>query len=377
MLSYTKYVRDTTQLSPLPVFDNAKDNNLNETPFPFKYLLNVERILFMEFVFGLPYSEAVVTIHSLDIEDDDAEDLNEFPYSQPLNLIPGSDNPWSMVNSDVANSNGVFQKTYANMVSAEHMEVRTILGVPVVPKTEDNACFLKSIANTVASVADAVSTGASFLAGDASFGDVVSAGVGIFDAVTGNSVSQQVASGVYGSTNVFYQGSPSLKQSNYKSFKNQPTMYEHKSKLNHAKANRSAFQKPSNSRAVPKPRPKVQNTQSTKVSKPSKSAKASAPKAKGQGKPPPSRNVKKSLPSQSERTRKSSPVKRKFPVQPTPAKNAKKPLSSRPASYPKPKVTKPVRSRPLDRTPGGTSTSVRKENSRSSSPTSKGWGVFG
>jgi hypothetical protein len=278
-----------------------------------------------------------------------------------------------MVNSDVANSNGVFQKTFANMISAEHMEVRTILGVPVVPKTEDNSCFLKSIANTIASVADAVSTGASFLAGDASFGDVVSAGVGIFDAVTGNSVSQQIASGVYGSTNVFYQGSPNLKESNYKSFRNQSTMYEHRSKSNHAKANRSVVQKPSNSRVASKPRPKVQNTQTTKASKPSKSAKTSAPKAKSQGKPSPPRNVKKSLPSQSERTRKSSPVKRKLPVQPTPAKNAKKPLSSKPASYPKPKITKPVRSRPLDRTPGGT---TRQGSSRSSSPTSKGWGVF-
>jgi hypothetical protein len=140
MLTFTKFVRDIEQRFGLPVFD--VDNTVpNETPYPLKYLLTTERLLFMNCIFGLPLSEATIAIVSLDILDDLPDDLNEFPFGAPLNKLPGSQESYSMLNSECANSNGVIQKAYGEMIAQKHSEPIYVAGVPVLPKNDETHCF--------------------------------------------------------------------------------------------------------------------------------------------------------------------------------------------------------------------------------------------
>lgn len=365
MITFTKFVRNTAELTPLPVYDeNAAPN---DTPFPIRYLLNVERLLYMNFLFGLPFSESMIAVHSLDIEDDDSEELNEFPYSQPLNLIPGSDNPWTLLNSEIANSNGVFQKSYAATEAVQHGEVKTILGVPVIPVNNGNDCFFSAIMNSVSAVADAVSTGASFLAGDASFSDVVDSTVGVVSSFGKSSTAQTVADGIYDSSSrIFYQGSPNLTNAMYKKHEKESSMFK---KSDHV-SRKSERKAPPSISASSTSRRSSRSSSKTEAAKNSAQAKKAPVQKKSVSAPPKSSGPKNT--SKRSTAPKTSPPKVQKNVQ------AKKPSQAKSSVYPKPKNAKPRRPQStIDHQTQSTPQppiSRPKSSSRQNPP--NGWSIF-
>jgi hypothetical protein len=318
MLTFTKYVRDLTVTEGLPVFDT--DQSAGDTPYPIKYLLTVERLLFMNFVFGLPLSETTVAVHSLDILTDDADDLNEFPYASPLNLIPGSQNPWSLFNSDVANSNGVIQKAYAANISRTHSQTKYLLGVPVIPKNDDNMCFWDAVSSALGSIGDAVLSGVNTFVNT---GNIVA---GVVDTVS------SIATDVFTSDqSLFYDGSPSLKAPDVLRQRSTPGLYSH---------SRDPHKRGKEKNAVVNAKKQVVDSASSR-SRRSKSAPKAAPVAKKQQvKQQAKQPVKPSKPKQAPKIKsapKKAPVASRYPHTMT---------SSQKKSFQKNKLT-PVKKNPV------------------------------
>ena len=198
MCTYTKYVLDVDQKTELPVFDTT--NSPSEIPSPFDFLLTIERTLYTSFLFGVPFDMSVICFLSVDILLDNSDDLNEFVFSSPLSTLPGTQPGYSMLNSDVSNSNGVITKAYGANVSAVHGEPeQMVLGVLVAPKNETEQCFWDAITSAVSSIGDALITGVNTFVDT---GNPVAAGV--------SAVTQVVDNLFTADSRAFYQGSPQL-----------------------------------------------------------------------------------------------------------------------------------------------------------------------